>query len=342
MKVRRSSPLLKDAIKESDEENIARWFGEQIGRILRQAFIWLKSQDNIEEIRLRINQPLLVLTGKSEFFLTPDGQNGFKERAYLVTKEDLMETMERMTQSSLYAAEDQLRQGFLTLPGGHRVGITGETVTENNQIRSLRHISSLNIRLAGEPSADATDILRRIIDFQGSIVHTLLISPPRAGKTTLLRQLIRLISNGVPLIKLPGQSVGVVDERGELAGMWQGIPAFNLGCRTDILDRCPKVKGLTMLIRSMSPAVIAVDELGSPEDAMILKDAVRCGVRILATAHASSLEESFQRSYLRELLRDRTFQKVVVLSRNKGPGTLEGIHDINSFNTKLDSKVTSP
>lgn len=332
MKVRSSSSLSPDAQRESDEKIITRWFGEGIAGILHSALIWLENRDNVEEIRLRINQPLQVITGKNEFFLTPGGQSGLKEKAYLVTKEDLMETIERMTQSSLYAAEEQLRQGFLTLPGGHRVGITGETVTEHNQIRSLRHISSLNIRLACEPSADGTDILRQIIDYQGSIVNSLLISPPRAGKTTLLRQLIRHISNGVPKIKLPGQPVGVVDERGELAGMWQGIPAFDLGCRTDILDRCPKSKGLTMLIRSMSPAVVAVDELGSPEDAAALKDAVRCGVRILATAHAGSLEELFQRAYIQELMGDRVFQKVVILSRNKGPGTLEGIHDLGSLN----------
>jgi len=124
--------------------------------------------------------------------------------------------------------------------------------------------------------------------------------------------------------------VGVVDERSEIAGMWQGIPSFDLGCRTDILDRCPKAQGISMLIRSMSPSVIAVDELGSPDDASAIRDAVRCGVRILATAHAESVSELTQRAYMKDLIRDNNFERIVILSRSKGPGTLESIHDGNT------------
>jgi stage III sporulation protein AA len=129
---------------------------------------------------------------------------------------------------------------------------------------------------------------------------------------------------------LEGQTVGVVDERSEIAGMWQGISSFDLGCRTDVLDRCPKAQGLNMLIRSMSPTVVAVDELGGPEDAAALHDALRCGVKILATAHAGTLEELCRRVYLKELFQNQVFERVVILSRSRGPGTVEGVYDLIS------------
>ncbi len=309
------------------EEKIIRWFGERVSRILCKSFSWLGGLNEVEEIRLRINQPLIVRTGKSEFFLTPSGQNGLRENAYIVKKDDLIEALERMTNSSLYAAEEELRNGFLTLPGGHRVGITGETLVEHGSIRTLRNISALNTRIANEQNSNLTSLLSALLNKQERFCHTLVVSPPRAGKTTLLRQLIKSLSDGIPKISLAGQTVGVVDERSEIAGMWQGIPSFDLGCRTDILDRCPKAQGISMLIRSMSPAVIAVDELGSPDDAVAVRDAVRCGVRILATAHAGSLEELTHRAYMQGLLKDNTFERIVVLSRSKGPGTIESIHD---------------
>jgi stage III sporulation protein AA len=132
----------------------------------------------------------------------------------------------------------------------------------------------------------------------------------------------------MPEIGLAGQTVGVVDERSEIAGMWQGVSSFDLGCRTDVLDRCPKAQGLNMLIRSMSPSVVAVDELGGPEDAAVLQDAVRCGVKILATAHASTLEELQRRVYLKALFEHQVFERAVILSRNNGPGTIEGVYDL--------------
>lgn len=308
------------------EERITRWFGERTAGILLKSFSWLKGLDNVEEIRLRINQPLIIRTANREFFLTATGRNGSRENCYIVKRDDLIETLEKMTNSSLYAAEEELRQGFLTLPGGHRVGITGETLVEYGKIRTLRNISALNIRIANAQNTDIAKLLPLLLDKQNLLYHTLLVSPPRAGKTTLLRQLIKSISDGLAEIRLEGMTVGVVDERSEIAGMWQGIPSFDLGCRTDILDRCPKAQGITMLIRSMSPTVVAVDELGSPDDAKSIRDAVRCGVRILATAHASSLEELAKRTYLQELVENKTFERIVILSRANGPGTIETVH----------------
>jgi len=315
-----------------EENNITRWLPERIEKILSEVLKILDKEEIIEEIRLRVNQPLQIRSGKGDYYLTAGGRFGAKEKAYIVTQGDLAETLEKMTYSSIYAAEEELRQGFLTLPGGHRVGISGEAVVEYGKIRTLRHVSGLNIRLARQPKINIIPILRLLLDKDKCFCHTLLLSPPRAGKTTILRTLVKHLSEGVPEIGLKGQAVGVVDERSEIAGMWQGIPAFDLGSRTDVLDRCPKTVGVNMLIRSMSPAVIAVDELGSREDAVVLREALRCGVKLLATAHAASLEELKERKILRDLLQAGAFQRAVILSRARGPGTVEAVYNLPSGN----------
>jgi len=314
------------------EQGIIRWVSERIGEIILSAVKLLERTEMIEEIRLRVNQPLIIRTEKSDYFLAASGGFGTKTNAYMVTKEDLLEILERMTYSSIYAAEEELRQGFLTLPGGHRVGISGETVVEHGKIRTIRNISALNIRLARHPDTKVLDLLQVLLDKNKTLYHTLLVSPPRAGKTTILRLLIRHLSDGVADLGVEGQTVGVVDERSEIAGMWQGTPSFNLGCRTDILDRCPKAQGLNMLIRSMSPSVVAVDELGGPEDVSALHDAVSSGVKILATAHAGTLEELKKRAYLKELFHDQVFERIVILSRARGPGTIDGVYDVRTGN----------
>jgi len=327
------NPDLHKCSEKTDWNAITRWFGDQIRGILEQSGrIKLKE---IEEIRIRIGRPLLLLGSRQEYFLDVLGKAAPPEKAYLVQREDLMQTLERMTQSSLYAAEEEMKHGFLTLPGGHRVGIVGEAVLNNGELQTLKHISGLNVRIAQEIQGRAVQVLPKLIRADGLLYHTLILSPPRAGKTTLLRDLIRNLSDGNPVLNLRGQTVGVVDERGELAGMWQGIPAYNLGCRTDVLDGCPKRMGISMLVRSMSPSIIAVDELGHPQDVEAVLDALRTGVSILSTAHASSLEEAMERPSLKELFTFGVFERVVVLSRRQGPGTVETIHDLKGQHSSL-------
>lgn len=218
--------------------DMARWFGEEIRSIIDN--IKAVPFQEVEEIRLRVGQPLMIRTSDKDLFLNRDGGVTNPEKAYFVRREDLVSALERMTHSSLYAVEEDLKQGFLTLPGGNRVGVTGEAVLLRGQIQTLKHVSALNLRIAREIRGQGLKIMPLLLGADGMFCHTLLISPPRAGKTTLLRDLIRIISNGVPQIGLRGQTVGVVDERGELAGMWQGVPTYNLGYRTDVLDGCPK------------------------------------------------------------------------------------------------------
>ncbi|MEA4903078.1 stage III sporulation protein AA [Desulfitobacterium sp.] len=307
-------------------DNIVKWLSDPLREIFASATGLPLSE--IEEVRLRTNKPLLLLGNQNEYFLDSRGKMVSIERAYRVQREDLMQTLERMTQSSLYAAEEDLKQGFITLPGGHRVGVTGETVLKQGKVQNLKHISGLNIRLASEILGQAIGILPRLIRADGSLRHTLILSAPRAGKTTLLRDLIRCLSDGIPALALKGQTIGVVDERGEIAGMWQGQPTYDLGCRTDILDGCPKAAGMSMLIRSMSPRVIAVDELGQPQDVEAVLDALRTGVSVLSTAHAGSVEEAKKRPVLGAIFAGGVFERIVVLSRRKGPGTVEDIIDL--------------
>ncbi|WP_040413374.1 stage III sporulation protein AA [Desulfosporosinus sp. OT] len=308
--------------------DIAKWFGNDIRSVLDN--IRGVAHHKVEELRLRVGQPLLVRTSNKDFFLNREGGVTSANNAYFVKREDLACALERMTHSSVYAVEEDLKQGFLTLPGGNRVGITGEVISQHGQIQMMKHISSLNLRIARDIPGRGLKILPLLLGADGTFAHTLLISPPRAGKTTLLRDLIRLISNGVPQLGLMGLTVGVVDERGELAGMWQGVPTYNLGYRTDVLDGCPKATGMNMIVRSMAPQVIAMDELGHADDVNALMDALRTGVRILSTAHASSIEEARNRPILAHLLDQGAFERLVVLSRRHGPGTVEEVYDLKT------------
>ncbi len=279
----------------------------------------------LQEIRLSQARPLTLWYRGRETFLTEDGyETGSPKSAHQVTAQELRETLEFAGAYSLYAYEDEIRQGYLTLPGGHRIGVTGKAVTENGQVKTLRYITSLNIRVAHEVKGCADAVLPWLYSSEG-LCHTLLISPPRCGKTTLLRDLIRQISNGRTGFR--GMRVGVVDERSEIGGSHLGVPGLDVGVRTDILDGCPKAEGMMMLVRSMSPELIAVDEIGGNADMEAMENAISCGCRILATVHGSSLEEIRQKPLVSGLLQTGIFERFVVLDARHGPGTVRAILD---------------
>lgn len=281
----------------------------------------------LEELRLREARPLHLVLSGAETFLTSDGTlTPDPAQAEHATHDDLLRTFQLLAQGSVYAWEDEVRNGFLTIRGGHRVGLAGRAVTEQNQIRTLKHVSSLNIRIAREVPGAASALLPRLVQ-RGRLLSTLLISPPQAGKTTLLRDLVRQVSTGVPAINLRGCKVGLVDERSEVAGCYAGVPQRDVGPRTDVLDACPKAEGMMLLIRAMSPAVVAVDEIGRPADAAAVMEALHAGVAVLATAHGDSLEEICRRPALAELLAAGAFQRVAVIGRSRGPGTVERVID---------------
>ena len=297
--------------------------GEQILSILAKSVRKIIQEDKpdpkeLQEIRLRTGQPVRIVCSNRERVLPSE------EAPHIVTKEEMRETMDYISHYSLYAYENELRQGFLTIEGGHRVGVAGKVIMEKDKVKNIQYISSVNVRVSHEVIGCA-DRLLPYITKNRQVCHTLIISPPCCGKTTLIRDLIRQISDGGPYVK--GCSVGVVDERSELGGCYLGIAQNHLGTRTDILDCCPKAEGMIMLIRSMSPQVIAVDEIGTAEDIRAVEYAMQCGCKLIASVHGLDMDEATKKPVLGELIRRRMFERYVVLGNGKHPGEIRGIYD---------------
>lgn len=282
----------------------------------------------LEEIRLRRDRPLMLGLGGSDYFLRQDGTPvSAPYGAYLVESADLVKVLHNISGSSLYALEEELKNGYVTLPGGHRVGLTGKAVLENGQVKTLKYLSGFNIRVCREIKGAANGLIKHLIEPQAqNVYHTVIFSPPRCGKTTLLRDLVRQVSNGLPGIQFAGRTVGVVDERSEIAGCYRGVPQMDVGVRTDVLDGCPKAQGMMMLLRAMSPDVIVTDEIGSMEDIHALEEVFNAGVRVIVTIHGSSLRELANRPALKYLLQLNVIERFVLLGRSRGVGTVEKIY----------------
>ncbi|MCI8591177.1 MAG: stage III sporulation protein AA [Lachnospiraceae bacterium] len=303
-------------------EDVLKLFPGRLRDILGRANL---DFDRLQEIRLRVNKPLILLYDGREVFLDGFGRQwSIRQKGYTVTPEDISGTLEYISSYSMYAYEEELRQGYLTVQGGHRVGVAGRAVVEGEKLKSVQYISFINVRIAHQIPGCAEQLLPYVVE-GGGVYHTLIVSAPRCGKTTLLRELIRRISDGTE--SCPGLSVGVVDERSEIGGCYLGIPQNDLGVRTDVLDGCPKAQGMMMLVRSMSPAVIAVDEIATGEDIRAVETVAGCGCKILATVHGSTMEDVRRRPMLEKLVAERIFERYVILDGAAAPGRVREIYD---------------
>lgn len=267
--------------------------------------------EELQEIRVRIGRPVLALCGNREY-----------RSEKIIDRMQADELLACLSNYSLYAYRDEIRQGFLSLPGGHRAGLAGRVVLEGNRVKTMTDISSVNIRLAHEIKGCADRLLPCL--WEGDrLCHTLIVSAPGHGKTTLLRDCIRQISDGNRIHG--GMTVGVVDERSEIAGSCQGIPGNDVGMRTDVLDGCPKAEGMMLLIRSMAPKVVAVDEIGSHEDVEALAFAMNCGCVLIATVHGNHMEELRSRPALQRMVEMRLFERYVFLDGMREPGQIRQV-----------------
>jgi len=284
-----------------------------------------------EEVRIREGRPLELIHRDGFCFLKPDGTPAGKpEEAYRPTREDCNRLLELLTNHSIYSFEEELKRGYITVKGGHRVGLAGRTVLEQGRVKLIRDVCGFNIRLAREIKDTGRQVLPRITDPAArSVHHTLVISPPQTGKTTLIRDLARLISYGLwPDLRMgAGRKVGIVDERSELAACEKGVPRFDVGPRTDVMDGCPKAEGMMMMIRSMSPEILVVDEIGREEDAEALREAMHAGIRVIASAHGGGIADIRNRPALRQLSQERFFGRFVVLGRRQGKVLVEAVLD---------------
>ncbi len=282
--------------------------------------------ESLQEIRLRAGMPLSVWMDNRECFVDRQGRIVDRpERAARPAPGELEELLKHLCRYSVYAFADEIRQGFLTVQGGHRVGLAGQVILDGEgRIKNMKYIRYLNIRIAHQVRGAADPVMPCIYE-EGHVMNTLLISPPGGGKTTMLRDIIRQVSEGTAYGE--GVNVSVVDERSEIAGSYLGVSQNDVGIRTDVLDGCPKVEGMMLLIRSMAPQVLAVDELGSIEDVQALLLASGCGCRLLATVHGGSLEEVRHKNYMRYVMEEGLFERYVMLDRKTGIYRIAGVYD---------------
>lgn len=264
--------------------------------------------ESAEELRLRRGFPMAAVL--------PSGERSLGGAP--VTEGHLRQVLENASQASVHTVLEQTKRGFVTLRGGHRIGLCGTVSRRDGETTALRYLSSLSIRVARAVTGQAAQVLPELLEGE-AFQSTLILGPPGAGKTTLLRDLIRALSDGDGA---PPRRVGVADERGEIAALWQGEAQLYVGRRTDVLDGCPKAEGLAILLRGMNPQVLAADEITDPADVAAMAGAAGCGAALLATAHGGGVEDLRRRPVYRSLLEEGVFRRAVLLGRAGGRRTL--------------------
>ncbi|WP_181350072.1 stage III sporulation protein AA [Thalassobacillus sp. CUG 92003] len=279
-------------------EEITILFPDRLKHILENNIDW----QNVQEIRIRVGRYIEVnYTHKHEFL-----------QQTIMRAEDTAYVLNQISEFSLYAYADELKEGFITINGGHRVGLSGKVNSFGKTIETIRHISSMNIRIAREKVGQAEKLMPYLYDKH--YLNTLVVGPPQSGKTTYLRDIARIIGTGGKNVS--PCKVAIVDERSEIASSLQGVPQLNVGLRTDVMDACPKSEGMLMMIRSMSPEVMVVDEVGGGADASAIYEAVYTGVSLICSIHGANMEDVKRRPSIHKLIQEKVFDRFVILSGN--------------------------
>lgn len=301
-------------------------------------------KNRVQEIRLRVGRPVTLCCPEGIYFLKSGGGLACVAGPSCVVtgKNEVEESFRILCGNSIYSHDTEIRSGYVTLRGGHRAGICGTSVFQNGSVSGLRDISSINIRVAREITGCADAILCKL---KNSLAGGLLLAgPPSSGKTTILRDIARQLSSGIC-----GniRKVTVVDERGEIAGTYQGVPQNDVGLCCDVLDCCPKSEGILTAVRTLSPQFIICDEIGAEEEVRAVEQSLNAGVSVIASIHAGSKEELESRSQVASLLRTGAFRNVVLLRGSGKPGEISQIcmagdllHEVGG-STPIDSRGMS-
>lgn len=301
------------------KEEVLQVLPERLRQIVERS---VADWNTVQEIHIRLGKGIAITANGRKELPNPNGQ--------VVSRREFRELMEYISNYSLYAFEEEIKKGFLTIPGGHRVGVSGRAVTEDNEVKKLRNISFVNIRIAHEKKGCANAVMPYLLE-KDRFLSTLLVSPPGAGKTTLLRDIVRNLASGGNLAgsgrMFGAKNVSVVDERSEIASCYMGVPQNDVGMFCDVLDACPKSEGIRMMLRSMAPEVIAVDEIGTGNEYEALTEALTSGCSLLATVHGDSIRHIRKKPFLKQLLEERMFERIIILRQKEHPGVIEGIFD---------------
>ncbi len=311
----------------SNLNEILSYFPRRIANSISKRMQQIESSEErgmLEEIRIRTSKPVILKFMNKEIVLED----------VVVTSEETLETVQTICDNSIYSYQNQICSGYITLKGGHRVGITGSVVLVDGKITNINYISSLNFRIAKQIVGASNRLLKYILNIEeNSIYNTLIVSPPGAGKTTILKDLVRKLSSGMEQINFKGITVGLVDERGEIAAMYKGIAQNEVGLRTDVLAHIPKAIGMKMMIRSMAPQVIVADEIGGQFDVDAINYAICCGIKGIFTAHGSNIEDLGLNPTIKKLLELHLFERLIFLDK-KNKGEVEKVYVLNKVNSE--------
>lgn len=276
--------------------------------------------NKVNEIRLRLNKRIVVYIAGKPYYLSYEGITNNPEKAIIVSREMLYNIIKRATEHSLYAVNNQLKQGFITVSGGIRIGICGEVVIENGVVQTIKNFSSINIRIAKEVKNCSLNILDILL--QGGFNNTLIISPPGCGKTTMIRDILWQMSE-----RSYTYNILLADERYEIANCFNGQPTLNVGEFTDVISGAEKGYALECGIRSMSPDILVTDELATSKDIDSIINIANSGIKLLCSVHAKDLDDLKTKPQFKSLIEQKIFKKFVVLSKARGLGTIEGVFD---------------